>query len=159
MNYRLVEKKSIHSIPQMIMGQINRYMIDNNHRITPAKLIDLMSDYLKVVGALFNNNKTEIKIAQQELRNRVQTYTASLFLEDEGTIMLSKYPRIELEYRFLDNIAIVYRLVFLESVANTDWVTVNASIRSETVNRVAKRVTDLLYRILSNDLESDDEHN
>ena len=152
MNYQL-NRKELFNVPAMIMGQMNDYMIERNHRITPAKMITLMNGHLKVIRALYDD-KGAIDMAERQLKERVRIYIASLINKDEGTVILSNYPRIELEYRILDKTTIVYRVKFLKNVAETNWVTI--SNRYLIIkDKVAEEVADLLYAILEDEDETD----
>jgi hypothetical protein len=129
------------------MGRLNNYMIENDHHITPARMISLMKDYLKVIKALYPDDKT-VKMIKSEFRERVRTYISSLMSKSEGTLVLSSYPNIELEYRILDDRTIVYRLIFMGDIAQTDWVTI-AEQRSGTVKMtMTNEVSNFLHKIL-----------
>lgn len=119
-------RKSIHTdeFPRLVYSKIKDFMIDHNRMLPAVKVLKLCRDHTATVKYLYRNIPDErMEIIADKIDQVVIDHIAMQLCEEETPIVLSELPKIELEYKNIDQQIILYRFNYLDGAFITDWIT------------------------------------
>ena len=119
-------KKKLHTdeLPRFIYGKIKDFMIENDRVLPAVKVLKLCRDHAATVKYLYRGlpEPHAEKIIGQ-IDEAVIDHIAMQIRPDEKPIVLSEFPKIELQYKNIDKDIIAYRYVYFDGAFITDWKT------------------------------------
>ena len=117
-------KKSTHldDMPGQIMSRIQNYSANNGRKLPVVKVLKLSRDYIATIRYIYPHTVDKaLNRFVGKVDERIVNYIAEQVKGENGVVVLADIPRIELEYKAIDNEAIAYRYRYFHNDFITEW--------------------------------------